>query len=29
MLVKEPLEYPEPDKEESSNEALLHELDSN
>ena len=25
MLVKEPAEYPEPDEDEASNEALLHE----
>jgi len=28
MLVKDPAEYPEPDKDEASNEALLHEQDS-
>jgi hypothetical protein len=25
MLIKEPAEYPEPDEEDTSNEALLHE----
>jgi len=29
MLVKEPAEYPEPDKDEAINEALLHEPESN
>jgi len=29
MLVKEPAEYPEPDEDEVSNEALLYEPDSN
>jgi hypothetical protein len=29
MLVKEPAEYPEPDEDEASNEALLHEPESN
>jgi hypothetical protein len=28
MLVKEPAEYPEPDKDEASNETLLHKLES-
>jgi len=29
MLVKEPAEYPEPDEDEASNEALLHEPEIN
>jgi hypothetical protein len=29
MLVNEPAEYPEPDEDEASNEALLHEPESN
>jgi len=29
MLVNEPAEYPEPDDDEASNEALLHEPKSN
>jgi len=29
MLVKEPVEYPKPDENEASNEALLHEPESN
>jgi len=29
ILVKEPAEYPEPDEDEASNEALLHEPESN
>jgi hypothetical protein len=29
MFVKEPAEYPEPDEDEASNEALLHEPESN
>jgi len=29
MLVKEPAEYPEPDEDEASNEALLHKPESN
>jgi len=29
MLVNEPAEYPEPDKDEASNQVLLHEAESN
>jgi len=29
MVVKEPAEYPEPDEDEASNEALLHEPEIN